>query len=590
MKHFLTGTSIVSMLQSRHLPTNQWVSSLIVAILLFMACFVPRFNQLDAHWSSDEARWLSRSAVFMDAVQRGQFDRTLIAYHPGVTTMWLAGLRTFFLDKLTWESSKDLVYARWFLGVTLVSGLVVAFFLLIRLFQFWSASFAWAFLVTDPFFLAQSRRVHTDALAAVFILLTVLLFLLYCRTPSQRRYLIFSGIMFGLACLSKSYSLVLLLWMPVCLFLYRKNDTPWRKFLYTAFGTGVLFLNCSLLTVFVLWPIFWTPAFLLFGLCLGGITVLVYQTVQNETWQSPVLCAMVFFVVLAINVSTIQVVLLIFDKIAWALTTAHEVEHFFMGKVVYNPGWFFYPLSLSIKSMPFTIPLAIFGVILIWKERKKIRLSAQHLQIVFSLIFSILLFILCLSGTAKKLSRYLLPGFLMMDLLAGIGLFYSVKWVGSLFKIGKLRQMGQIACVGLVFAFTASPVFAVHPYYSSYYNPCWRMTDITQIITIGDASGLDIAAKYMNLKTNATQMSVQVSPLGTEFFQYYFVGDIYRTEADGIADTSELPDPDYEIVYIRDSQIGRVPQEGTRGGELEHTITLNGIEYVWIYRLKGKEK
>lgn len=46
-----------------------------------------------------------------------------------------------------------------------------------------------------------------------------------------------------------------------------------------------------------------------------------------------------------------------------------------------------------------------------------------------------------------------------------------------------------------------------------------------------------------------------------------------------------IPNPDYEVVYIRDLQIGRVSQTGTLNGELEAVITLNGIDHVWIYRI-----
>ena len=576
---------------STHLvPANRLASSMILVFFLCVACFVSRLNQLDAHWSADEARWLRRSAVFIDSVQGGRFERTLIAYHPGVMTMWLAGLRTFLLDKLTWRSLKDLLFARYFVGLVVLSGLIVTFFLLIRLFPLWPTTFAWSFLAINPFFLAQSRRVHTDALAAVFILLTMLLFLLYCETPKQRRYLIFSGVAFGLACLSKSYSLILLLWIPMCLLLFRKS-TPWREFLYTSFGAGIVFLNCSLLTVFVLWPVFWNPAFLLFGLCLGGITVYVYQIFQEETEQRPLPFMAAFFVFLAISVCTVRVVLLIFDRITWAVTTPHEVEHFFLGKVVYDPGVLFYPFALSIKSAPVTVPLAVFGVVLLWKQRKGTYLSAQRLRIVFSLILGVLLFILCLTLTSKKFSRYLLPVFPMVDMLAGLGLFYGVKWGGGvLFRSERLRQVWQIACVVLVFALTAIPVFALHPYYGTYYNFCWKFRGITEIISVGDASGLDIAARYINQRPNADQMSVQVSPLATEFFQYYFVGTAYRAAKNRIGDTSERRPADYEVVYIRDSQIGRVPQTGTRNGQLEHTITLNGIEHVWIYRVREEEK
>ena len=67
-------------------------------ICAFLIISIPRLLSLDAHWNSDEARWLQRSENFMSAVKQAKFSDTLIAYHPGVTTTWIAGLRTFFVD------------------------------------------------------------------------------------------------------------------------------------------------------------------------------------------------------------------------------------------------------------------------------------------------------------------------------------------------------------------------------------------------------------------------------------------------------------------------------------------------------------
>ena len=272
------------------------------------------------------------------------------------------------------------------------------------------------------------------------------------------------------------------------------------------------------------------------------------------------------------------------------MTTAHEVEHFFLGKVVHDPGWLFYLFTLSIRSTSFTIPLVILGFVFLWKRRGETHTSNQQFRIAISLLCSMLLFILCLSLTAKKFSRYLLPVFPMLDLLAGFGLFYGVKWIGKRFRFERFRQVGQSACIVLVFALTAVQVFALHPYYGTYYNPCWKVTDITKLITVGEASGLDLAAKYLNQKPNATQLSVQVSPLGTEFFQYYFKGSTYRTDKRSDKGSEPSRGVDYEVVYIRDSQIKWVPQAGTQGGTLEHVITLNDIDHVWIYRIPPQQE
>ena len=84
----------------------------------------------------------------------------------------------------------------------------------------------------------------------------------------------------------------------------------------------------------------------------------------------------------------------------------------------------------------------------------------------------------------------------------------------------------------------------------------------------------------VNEKPNAKNMIVHVSPLSTEFFNYYFIGKTYGSNRIKF-------NPEYEVVYIRDSQIERVPQVGTWNGKLEHVITLNGIEYAWIYRVEN---
>lgn len=229
-------------------------AGIFVVFGLFLLVCVPRVLSLKAHWASDEARWLRRSAHFMSAVKKGQFSETLIAYHPGVTTMWLAGLRTFFTESRV--DVENLALARGFIGSVISVGIGIACLLLYKLFGQWVALAAFACLVYSPLFLAQTRRVHTDALATTFILLTVLLFLRYCQNRQHHRYLIFSGVTFGLALLSKSYAFILLPWIPLCLFLLREKRTG-------GFGTDLAswlcFLNCTALTVLAFWPVFWTP-------------------------------------------------------------------------------------------------------------------------------------------------------------------------------------------------------------------------------------------------------------------------------------------------------------------------------------------
>lgn len=562
---------------------------------LFLLVGAPRLFTLSAHCSSDEMRWLGRSAEFMNAMREGQFEQTLIAYHPGVTTLWLCGIRAFFLgNTAVWGSLRDLAFARWFICIAVSTGVVATFFLLHRLLGTWQlATAAWGMVAVNPFLLAQTRRAHTDALATTFIFFTVLLFLLFCITPpeTQRRqryrYLFFAGVAFGFACLSKSYSLILLPGMPLCLWIFRDKDIPWREFIFNTFLTGIFFFNWSLLTVFTVWPLFWHPRALLLGGGLLGTTLLLQCSIQTGRHVRTAIGAATLLLTVCAGYA-IKTFWLVLDKVGWALTKPHEIDHFFLGKVVADPGGLFYLFTLSLKSTPFVLPLAIGAFVFLWKHRQE-KDTSKHFKCAIAIGAVVILFTVCLSLTSKKFPRYLLPAFPLLDVLAGIGIIYTLKWVGAGVKKRHIRKIVQGTCVGLVLLLTAVPIFALHPYYGTYYNPCWKVTDITNIITTGDTSGLELAAKYLNKKPNAQLLSVQASVLGAEFLRYYFLGNVYRSDQNRNEDTDTLRPTDYEIVYIRDSQIGRVPQRGTRNGTLERTITLNGIDHVWIYRIQNEE-
>ena len=565
-------------------PLSQKTSSLFFSVCLFVAASASRLFSLGNHWTSDEAGWLIHSAVFIAEIEMGAFSETLVTFHPGVITMWLAALRTFFTDPHI--SVQGLALARWFIGVVLLIGIGIAAVLLYRLLGRWVAIIGAAFLSFSPLFLAQSRRVHTDALAAIFVLLAVLSLLLYCGAPQKRRYLVGSGIAFGLACLAKSNSLILLLWLPICFVLFRNREETWRQFFLRGLGAGLCFLSCTLLTVFALWPLFWNPTFLMFGVCLLAVTLLACRELQKGVRQRLTLYLASVVVVGVVSGYMVRTVWRVFDGVAWAITTPHNVEHFFLGQVLYDPGWLFYPLVLCIKTMPLTLPLVFGGCLFLWRKRHR-EGYARQFRIAVAFVAVVLLFTLCLSLTSKKFSRYLLPAFPMLKVLAAIGFFEFLKWGYSYIdsrlgiETNSQKLIFSIVTILCLFLIQIVPVLRLHPYYGTYYNLCFKLTDIRKIITVGEGggAGVDLAAKYLNEKPNAQALEVQVSPISAQFFYRYFTGQTYWADADG-----EVV-PDYEVVDIRDSQIGWVPQTGTLNGELEHVITLNGIDYVWIYRI-----
>ena len=324
----------------------------------------------------------------------------------------------------------------------------------------------------------------------------------------------------------------------------------------------------------------------MFGVCLLAVTLFACRELQKGAHGRLTLYLSAVVVVGVVSGYMIRTIWKVFNGVAWAITTPHNVEHFFLGQVLYDPGWLFYPLVLCIETTPLTLPLAFAGCLFLWRKRYH-EGYARQLRIAIGLVAVVLLFTLCLSLTSKKFSRYLLPAFPMLEILAAIGFFEFLKWgysyIDSRFgtETPPHKLTFSIVTVLCLFLIQILPVLRLHPYYGTYYNLCFKLTDIRKIITVGEGggAGYDLAAKYLNRKPNAQALHVKTFLQSGQFFYQYFIGRPPWSDASG---ESTL---DYEVVHIRESQAGWVPQTGTLKGELEHVITLNGIDYVWIYRI-----
>ena len=368
--------------------------------------------------------------------------------------------------------------------------------------------------------------------------------------------------------------------------LFRNREETWKQFFLHGLGSTLCFLSCTLLTVFALLPLFWNPICLIFGTCLLGVTLFAYRELQKGERQRLTLYLASVVVVGVVFGYMVPTVWRVFDGVAWAITTPHNVEHFFLGQVLYDPGWLFYPLVLCINTTPLTLPLAFGACLFLWRKRYQ-EGYARQFRIALGLVAVVLLFTLCLSLTSKKFSRYLLPAFPIIEILASVGFFEFLKWgysyIDSRFGTGANAQKLTFSIMTLLCLFLIQivPVLRLHPYYGTYYNLCFKLTDIRKITTVGEGggAGYDLAAKHLNKKPNARELRVQTFPPSAQFFLPYFTGQV------AWADAGEAVVPDYEVVHIRESQAGWVPQTGTLNGVLEHVITLNGIDYVWIYRI-----
>lgn len=578
----------------------------IILITLSLFIFLPRVLTLKAAWSSDETRWLFRSREFMLSVFDRDFSQTLQSYHPGVTTMWLGGLALWREYGYGLAVAPSLV-ARKFLSPTQLSNarlpvalltcliILVIGLLLRRLMGNAVACVSALFLALDPFFLAESRRLHTDALAAGFLIVSLLCWLCYLEAEvPRRREVVFSGISFGLACLSKSLAGGFLLFLPFLLFAYSKHSPKaTSRLLWSVF----LWVATAVLTVILLWPYLWTlhlgsiPLSPLLIIAAFGMAIVAAQRGSINTApdadngpsgvdgkSASRIQAVLGKVIIACGLLGIIAIVLgasrpILNSVYWALTTPHEVPQLFLGHVSNAQGGLYYPVHALVWSAPLTIPLAAFAIWQVWRQRK---LSPSIFRVGLALLLFGCFYLCGLTLLAKKLARYLVITAPVWDVLAAIGAVALLRLLRETLR----KPIRAYAVLILVLSLQALPVLRLHPNYRAYHHPAIPAGWIANNISQGGGMGLDRAAEYLNNKPNAEQLTVYMTPLGG-FLGHYFKGQT-RTLDPHIAPYKS----DYVVVYIRDKQIGwTLPAQLSQVLALEHTVSVNGVDYAWIYKM-----
>lgn len=575
----------------------------IVAFLLFLLLltFLPRLLSLSAHWSSDESLWMSRSRTFTLALEQGRFADTFITHHPGVTTTWLGGLAiqnaagqksisTLFAQAKHFFIPEMLARLRF--PIAVLSGMLILLIglLLYRLFGAPLAAVGTLFLAIEPFLLAESRRVHTDALTSEFLFLTLLLWLCYLESETQRRRdLVFSGLCFGLACLTKSHAGAFLLFLPFLLFWYvKQRRLSGAKMLMST----IFFSAVALLTTLIVWPYLWTVTFgnrlicpLLFIGCMGLLFWSGGKLTMNYSkfnWIEFVILGCGLLLIVGLSFAAAGYV---FEGMYEAFTEAHELPKRFLGEIRYNPGPFYYLVMGFFWSAPLAVPLTFLALYGVWRQR---HLNKKTFRITVVLLLFVIFYTAGLSLVAKKIARYLVICLPAMSVLSAMGVTYLIQVIS--------KKYLHFPFLIVVVVLQVLPILKLHPYYATYHFPLLPGGWIAKNISVGGGVGLDVAADYLNAKPNSPQLQVRLSRFSNNL-KRYFVGKTWRR-----SNSETLPrniNFDYDVEYVRGRQIQGTaidshPETGTPSSalqlqrdiprELEHVVRLNGIDYVWIYR------
>lgn len=550
------------------------MSRALPALFILIIALIPRIASLYQDVvTPDDPMWEGRTERFLDALEAGNFQESMVSMHPGVTVLWINGLAKkiagLMVPQMLLDGAFYYYVGRLSIAIA-ISILVLIIFLILRnLFSERLALLAGALIALDPFFIAHSRVLHMDALLASFMALSVLSFLAYLKNR-RYRFAVFSGIFAGLALLTKSPSIFLVLFIPflisvdlvVSLRTIKKSGKDFRSRLLHHLK-ALSFWSLSLILIFfILFPAMWVGPSLVLERMFGT-----------------------------------------------ALRVGFAERHFFfMGQLLQGSGPFlYYPVILLFRTTPITL---IFPVVLwvglfskrISSEFRKERLNALMLT-AYAVLYTIQM-----SLPSKKGDRYILPVFLAIDVLAAMGIYSLVTrfdlqnltaflkspprdklgnkltWGKNklLFSLSRYWFASLMILLVLINAVLYLPPF---PHYLAYYNPLLGGPRVAaRAFTVGWGEGFYEVAQYLNQKKHPEKLIVS---------SYYasslpwFKGLAYPMTFAGDVGPMDKGPVEYLIFYI--SQIQRekdteMVQKYFFQEEPEYMVKINGLDYAWVFR------
>ena len=555
------------------LRNRQTILFVLVLIVVAAALFVPRSKGLGEYTFIDETYYLKHSAQFYWAVANQHYEDTYLIVHPGVTTMWMgaAAFWQYFPEYQARDSVeiKDLrfrmtlqnnqltyldmqVYARRVVVAFNTSLLIVAFVLCRRLFGVWPAVGAALLVGFDPFYFDYSRFLHVDGTMTTLMFVSLLAFLVYLREGHGWGWVLLSALMAGLAMLTKVIGGFMLL--AVGFFALLEWWQPqggafgprlsWRGFKKLV-GVLLVWVLLMALVFFACWPAMWVAP-------LESLGKIVQFTLERS--NAEVLSPM-----------------------------------FFNGEI--NPtGTFgldyayYYPLTYLWRSSP-----VVWGGLLLMLVLAVVRPEAVKEKVPWGVVVRLGLFVLfytaAMTLSKQKFDRYLLPAYLPLDVIAGIGWWYAADWLGQLFG-ARRRVLLPAAVVGAAVLLQGLLVYQVFPYGLSYYNPLMGGGEkAPQVMMVGAGEGLDQAADYMRTVPDKQELVIYSFYAGS--FNFHYLENVLTLPWYAYNDFAPVYDADYVILYITQMQRGLAQPitDFLADKPVAYTVEINGIEYARIYHM-----
>jgi hypothetical protein len=536
---------------------------------LIIAIILPRGLDLTRYTTIDEGLWLYRSANFYYALGQREFEYTHQSEHPGVTTMW-AGTLGFlteypeyrglghehymvngiefikFLQK-TEKTAIDLLSAgRKFVVLGTTALLLLSFWIVRRTIGNLPAILGFFLLALDPFHIGLTKVLHLDGLLTGFMFLSSTSLIFYLWKDKKPIFLIISAAAGAFSLLTKTPGIFMIPFTGLLLLVRFLEEKPFRlKKLTTHIAIPlILWILIAILVIVLLWPAMWVNPI---------------DTIENISGKMT------------------------------GYVEGNKIYHYdeeTQSLKALGMGW--YPLTLLWRNTPVVFIgflLAVIAFILNWDALGE----RTTRQFAVSLFFFAFFFLITMGLGDKKTDRYILPIYPAIILISALG------WVAAseIFRAWLQKKgspaparFAQAAILICLVCLQLVETIRVRPYYNTYYNPLIGGPEqASQVLRFGWGEGLDQVAAYLETQPNPEELTVMsVNAYGP--LSFFFSGTAIQTPRREL--TPEFLDNfDYVVIYIIQWQVQfqKPLLDAVENLEPEHTITLNGLEYAWIYNV-----
>jgi 4-amino-4-deoxy-L-arabinose transferase-like glycosyltransferase len=543
------------------------VNKLLILVFL-VSLFLPRFIHIERPITVDELTWLTFSSDFIYGISNREFEHTYQDHHPGVTTM-IAGTAAYaiedrayraaggYMDNDTFlliERMEDkgysifdvLVTARRLMALASCLVLAASFWILWRA---WGPFPAWVvmmFVILDPMVIGQTRLFSHEGLMSSLVFLTWASFYHYTYHGRQRSSLIISGLALGFALLTKITALGITPVIGLMLLFEMYRERKQRE------GKKVNFLQIffSAAKPVAIW-------FLL--------AVIVFIAVWPAAWNNPI--------------ETIVHMFKHTFKFANSANSALSANTW-VSSAVEGVGAYLHTIWAHPTLITWVGNLVVIISLLFPGKLKENAISTKPFAWLY-LYFGILVAAIG-SASSFRADRYMTSVHFFLAMFGGFGLLILIERLRDIEAIGNRKWIPWTAAVVLL-VLQVGIIFPARPYYYTYLNPFegdvwWGV----------HGAFLDQAAEYLAEKPDAEELGAMTFSPGS--FMFFFPGKTYALgtyHTWNPTNAQNLSDSDYLIVNFEISHLTNPPRIIGEIGDVvpEHTITFQGREYVWIYRV-----